>query len=219
MAKRLPPLPPIPRKMAPPTADFVSGGEAAGVEVSASGLTSLEANIRSLGSVAMEAAGREMELIMSEVIKDAQDNYVPWDTRDLIDSGDWDQYDQIGRVTNPTIVEIKGWFGSPLTELAAHQAMVLGRTQGLFVHDPNKYALAQHEGIDPASGKPYVNYTHGGGPKYLELPFTKIVPTIAPRIMLAVNKALGGDSFGDLGNIENSLRSQPAYPGYGSNGT
>lgn len=208
---KLPPLPPL--KPVSPYADFVSRGEAAGVEVSASGLGALEQNIKNLGPIAMDAAGRKMEQIAGEIITDAKENgYVPEDTGDLKDSGDWDEYNQVGRVNNPTITEIKMWFGAPLTARALRETAVLSKTQGLKVHDPNKYALDQHENF---------SYVHprGGGPKYLEIPFTKREPTIMAEIAAAVDEAFGGGNsqFGYDINLADSQLNQygASKPGYG----
>lgn len=174
---RLPPLPPKPR-MERPKVDFVSGGADSDVSVSYSGLEALEANLRKIGEYAMDAAGYEMANIQRDVIADAKGD--SWDTSlvpiqfgDLRDSGDHDEY-KPGR--GQSFIQIASWFGAPIGPEASEAG----------IKDTSIYAAAQHEDL---------TYQHEyGGPKYLEIPFERHRPTVAPRIAKAVANALGGST-------------------------
>lgn len=183
----------------PPTVDFISGSAGADSEVvRVSGLKSLEENLLMMGQVAMDAAGTEMANIAAEVIADAQANYTPFRSGDLIASGQSDPYEADRNGIKPTITQIAMWFGAPQT----------GEALAAGIHDTSRYAEIQHEDLE---------FKHEiGGNKYLEKPFNKAEPTFLPRVAGAIEAALiGNGSIVDLGSIEVDLNNAPDYPGYG----
>lgn len=193
-AKPMPPPPP----MKPPTVDFKSAGgdsEVLRVVAEVSGVKSLLANLAQLPRTARDAAGYEMSSFAHDVIAYAKEGaFVPFQYGNLESSGDFDDY--VPEETD--ILKIACWFGSPI----GAEGLSLG------VVDTSKYALIQHEDLT-------FNHPLQGGPKYLENPFTEMVPELQPRIASAIARALGASQT-DLGAMEDRLRSRPAYPGYGS---
>ncbi len=200
---RMPPLPPK-VKPVPVQIDYTSPGGVAEVGVQVKGLAALEANLRQMGSVAMDAAGYEMANIAAEVIEVAKDRYVPIDIGNLRDSGRSDEY-QPNR--GQTITTIRMWFGGTEDELTVNEmeaADITGR-KAYFgsakrirykINPANRYALEQHENM---------SYDHHGvgGPKYLEIPFNNIIHTIQPRIASAVAEAIGmGAAFVSFGIVD-----------------
>lgn len=178
---KMPPLPPkfVPK---PPTVDSASAGAEV---VRTVGFESLMENLLALPQYALDAAGREMAVIASEVIDDAQETYVPIDKGDLKDSGDSDDWVSGMR----DLQQIAMWFGGePTAEQATHGAK-----------DVRKYALEQHENLElhhpPLKDRvAHINaeqFFRPGGAKYLELPFSKKIPSIYPRIADAVAATLG----------------------------
>lgn len=169
---KMPPLAPK-AKFVPPTIDFESGSAGAEVSFTCRGLKSLEANLLSMPKIAVDAAGYEMADIAKEVIEDAQENFVPVDTGALKQSGDYDEYEP-GKGIG--IAHIAMWFGGVVGPEALEHGVI----------DVQAYALEQHENME---------YRHNiGGPKYLERPFMKAMPTILPRIAEAIDKAMGGNN-------------------------
>lgn len=225
MAKRLPPLPSLLPKIAikPPTVDFVSGGEGAGVSFSATGFKALEEYLLEAPKYIRDAAGFEMASIAADVITDAKTNYVPYKNGHLQESGDSDEY-QPGSMMAGGISQIKMWFGAPLSGGQSAQALVIEIHEGVSTPDPSRYAWIQHE----------INFEHPiVGPvtnpqmKYLERPFIAAEPTILARIAAAIEAATGGalaassltqnvntsQSFMD---ISMRISESPLYPAYGA---
>jgi hypothetical protein len=121
----------------------------------------------------MDAAGAELSIIAHEIIEDAKENYVPFRTGVLKDSGDSDEY-----IPNRGIelTQIAMWFGG----VVGPEALEHG------VRSAQEYALVQHEDL---------TFHHEfGGPKYLERPYDQAVGKVPDRLAQAVSNALGGDS-------------------------
>lgn len=161
-------LPPLPPKAELPKLDFVSGSQDAEV-VEIYGTQALYNNILKMQEVCVDAAGYEMEAIAREVIQDAQDNYVPVVTGNLQKSGDSDDY-KPGRNQG---IRIAMWFGG----VVGPEALAAG------VVDVREYAAEIHDNLT-------LNHPHGGGAKYLALPFDKIRGTITGRLAQAVGKTM-----------------------------
>ena len=192
---RLPPLPPK-LVVQPPKVDFDSGGASADVSFACSGLQSLSETLLSLGKVYRDAAGYKMADIAHEIIEDAKDNYVPYETGALHDSGDADEYDP---ATSPDITEIAMWFGAPgsqiesspgaRTTLEVTVKRRMTENEGLTqTKDPSLYALEQHENMIYKHHPP----PDQTGPKYLERPFNARAPRMAEEIAESVGIAFGG---------------------------
>lgn len=166
---RLPPIPPK-LKVEPPKF-YKSLGSDAEIGFEVHDATGMIATLLALPQVALDAAGYEMSKIANEVIDDAKENYVPVDTGNLKDSGDFDDYEPN---RGQTLAQIGMWFGGDITrEQAAH-----GRTANAKL-----YALDQHENM---------TYKHQiGGPKYLERPFQKRYSEVRDRLAGAIRAALG----------------------------
>lgn len=176
----------------PPTIDFVSGGEGAGVSLTVTGLGSLEQLLLSAPKATRVAAGVEMANILADVITLARDgNYIPFDTGALFDSGMSDEYDP---ATDADISELAAWFGAAMSPAQREKAARALQNEGASTKDPSLYAWDQHENM---------GYDHHGigGPKFLEIPFTIIEPTIIPRIVEAIGVVFGG--VGTFGYISN----------------
>ena len=187
----------IPAKLViiPPKIDFQSGGEGADLFMSVKGLDALAATLRSMPQVAKDAAGFEMADIAHEVIDDADANYVPWETRALLESGNADEY---VAGSGAEITQIAMWYGQTISESAKEaigRAIIAGDISGK-PRDPSQYAEIQHEDMS-------FNHPRGGGPKYLEIPLNKIVGTIGPRIASKVAEAwgAGGASILEVGDF------------------
>lgn len=167
---RLPPIAPK-LKIEPPKV-YQSLGADPEVGFQVSDATGIIDTLLNLPQVAMDAAGYEMAKMAQETIQLAQSGYVPIDTGNLNDSGDWDEYEPN---RGQTLAQIACWFAGDVSrEQALH-----GRTTS-----PQKYALDQHENF---------TYRHprGGGPKYLEKPFMEKSAEMASRIAGAISEALG----------------------------
>lgn len=197
-------LPPLPQFKSPanieatkkaPEITFQSGSEGADVYFQATGLGALEENLKSLGRVAMDAAGYEMAAIMREIIIDSQENYVPVDSGDLHDTADSDEY-QPNR--GETITKIAAWYAAPgqgAERVAAPTRASRARLAELHeiggsIHDPAKYALDQHENPTYVHG---LNWSGSGlgQPEYLKRPFDAKVPSMLERIGKAVGIGIG----------------------------
>lgn len=72
-----------------------------GVSISASGLGAMGANLLALAQGARDAAQYEMSVMLSEILTDSQDNYVPIDTGALREAGDHDTYAPESRAQSP----------------------------------------------------------------------------------------------------------------------
>lgn len=191
---RMPPnwTPKVPAPV--PEVDFVSGA-GDGVNLTATGLGAFESLLRTMPKNVRDAAGFEMQAIGRDVIAYARENnFIPYDTGALYDSGDSDDYDPN---TNATITKIAMWFGGPPRTLSAEAAGVGNtvehlRALGLKLvgqdvlqtKDASIYAMEQHENMQ---------YDHHGigGPKYLERPFLAFYPAIQGRIAAAAGIAIG----------------------------
>lgn len=184
-------------KVEPPKVDFQSGGEGAEVFFQVKGLEQLAATLRSMPKIARRTAGVEMANIAHEVIADARDNYVPYKSGALHDSGDADEYSES---MDSEITQIAMWFGGPLSATQGHGGEAAVTFEGerftatgkgvstdkKKIVDAAEYAFQQHEYM-------HKSYTKlGTGPKYLELPLMKIIDTIGPRIANAVGLSWGG---------------------------
>lgn len=167
-----------------PKVDYQSGGEGADLFMSISGIDALVATLRAMPQVAKDAAGFEMADIAHEIIEDAKANYVPWETGELRDSGNADEYTPN---SGAEITEIKMWFGQSRSESAnaAIQAAILVGDLSGAPRDPSEYAEIQHEDM-------LFKHPRGGGPKYLEIPFNKVLNTIVPRIASKIFESWGG---------------------------
>lgn len=165
-------MPTIPPKLKVETPKFFKSlGDDAEIGFQVHDATGLIGTLLSLPQVALDAAGYEMSKIANEVIDDAKENYVPVDTGNLKDSGDYDDYEPN---RGQTLAQIGMWFGGDIT-----------REQALHGRNANArlYALDQHENM---------TYKHLiGGPKYLERPFQKKFPQIRDRLAGAIRAALG----------------------------
>lgn len=157
-----------------PAVDFVSGSNN-GEVVRCIGADALIANLMMLPQIARDAANREMAMIAHDVIIDAQVNYVPVDTGDLLRSGD---SDEASEGTTQAVNQIAMWFGGELT----------GEQLSVGVKDVRAYALEQHENME---FKHHDATRPQAGAKYLEKPFLAAVPTVGPRIANAVAEAMG----------------------------
>lgn len=203
----------------PPTIDFKSGGSDADVMFEASGLESLAKTILGMGKPIRDAAGWEMSNILFEIIDDSGANYVPKDTMALYDSRGADEYNPN---LNSNFIELACWYGAPVStksQMDFEQAVdPEGNIKtvkshkaggGFKVKRPELYAQDQHENMQ-------YKHPHGGGPKYLEIPFNKRVPKMAERIAAACGIVVGGigkDAYFE--QLESQLSAYSSgYPGY-----
>lgn len=230
MGKKLPPLPPLPPKLVlrPRTVDFQSGGEVAGVSISASGIQSLIDTLKDLPFTAMDACGAEMATILLEVVETSRDKYVPYRDgylRDSAGSDSWDGY----TMNAGNIVEMRCWFGAPASAAQIRQGVRAGHSEGVKFIDPSIYALDQHENL--SYHHPIIGPVSMPKAKYLETPFNEMQPKIMPRLGNAINAAWGGSivanpvgsdvangptDTSDLDDILGRINAAPNYPGYGS---
>lgn len=154
----------------PPKKDFESISATSDVAISASGLSSLEQTLLSMGQACMDAAGYEMEAIGKEVIVAAK-ILAPVKTGTLEDSGQSDDYDPTRKFT---LSQIAMWFGEEVGPEATEHG----------IQSAHDYALVQHEDLS-------FKHPLKGQAKYLEIPFMQMQPTFLPRIAAAVGRAMG----------------------------
>jgi hypothetical protein len=206
------------------TVDFSSGGADAAISITMSGLQSLMDTISEMSKYAIDAAGTEMSKILEEVIEDSRANYVPYKDGYLRDSAGWDEWSDV-KNSAKDLIELRMWFGSPLSASQARQADKIWMTHGLKVPDPSAYAEDQHENL--SYHHPNVGVVSNPQAKYLEKPFNIMEPKILGRLSNAISVAWGGSLSSDdiisevsgttpLDPVAARIESAPKYPGYGS---
>lgn len=187
-----PPMPSIRKK-----ADYKSGGADADVEFEVRGIDYLEQLLRWYPKATRAVAGLKMADILSEILADSKENYVPRDTMALHDSGAHDEYDP---AIDQDITQLAIWYAAPgYANVSADTNFVTatdvegkvigtyrqstGHGGGMVLKQPERYALEQHENME---------YKHPfGSAKYLEIPFNKRAHNVPAEIAAAISDYLG----------------------------